>query len=445
MRLRPISQKDRAILKHLLTVTPLSVIGRGGTFLIYTVLANWFGVSAGMDFLYYHWGVAAFTVEVLSAASAYSVLVPTLAEERAAGHAAVNRCLQAIFPVYLVGLPVVCVGVAGISYLISLLFLPPPQLPTITIFGVIGGLAVFTMCASIRWLLKAVLDAYQRFNLPVILQGARVPVVIGIVYALKPSIGAYSIVLGLIGGEIFQAAVMWAVCAYALRIRGLLNVLRFGYKWRAYGRAKRFFRKCFLMMGAAIADGVNPVVDRGMAGTLASGSVSKLDYALKICAVPESLAGMLYPVLLSHWSELSAGDDLKPLRQSVWKGVIVIVLLMGGILAGFFFFAGTTIRLLYGHGVMSDTELGHIASLFRIYLVGMLPRLVSRLLVRAHLAIQNVRFIFSMTLIRTVVNPILNLIFMRFWGLNGIALATAIPSFPIAIYIGLNFWFASRR
>ena len=40
--------------------------------------------------------------------------------------------------------------------------------------------------------------------------------------------------------------------------------------------AKRFLNQTFMMMGAAISDGLNPVVDRGMASSLGPSSVSKI-------------------------------------------------------------------------------------------------------------------------------------------------------------------------
>ena len=92
-----VSPTEASILKNVLIVAPLSLIGRAGTFLIYVVLANWFGDTAEMDFIYYYWGIAVFLIELLSAASAYSVLVPLLAEARAKGETEAQHCVQSIF------------------------------------------------------------------------------------------------------------------------------------------------------------------------------------------------------------------------------------------------------------------------------------------------------------------------------------------------------------
>ena len=86
-----------SLLKNVLIITPLSLIGRAGTLLIYVVLANWFGDPAEMDFIYYYWGISVFLIDLLSAASAYSVLVPMLAEARAKGETEAHRCVQSIF------------------------------------------------------------------------------------------------------------------------------------------------------------------------------------------------------------------------------------------------------------------------------------------------------------------------------------------------------------
>ena len=439
------SSTDRAILKNIAIITPLSLIGRAGTLLIYGVLATWFGINQWMDFLYYHWGIAIFLSEVLSSASAYSVLIPMLAAERSKSHDDANACLKAIFSIYLVCMPIVCCVLAALSYFVSLFFLTQPNLTVKGVVGIVGGFGLLTMSTSIRWLFKAVLDAYQCFHLPAIMQGLRVPVVIGLIYVLKQPLGIYSIVWALIAGELLQVGILFGVCRFSLKMYGLFDVANLRHNWQTYTKIKQFLRKCALLMGAAVSAGLNPVVDRGMGTTLGGGAVSKLDYAFKLCAIPESVTGVIFPVLLSHWSALSADANVKLLRQSVWKGIIVTVACVGPLILAFYYFRATIVALVYGHGVIAETALHHVSSLFGIYLIGTLPRLVSRLLIRAHLALQNVKFVFSATLIRTIFNPFLNLIFMKFWGLDGIALSTVLLSVPVTAYIGIAFWIVSQR
>ena len=59
-----------------------------------------------MDFIYYYWGIAGFLIELLSAASAYSVLVPLLAKARAKGETEAQQCVQSIFSHYIMTMPV---------------------------------------------------------------------------------------------------------------------------------------------------------------------------------------------------------------------------------------------------------------------------------------------------------------------------------------------------
>ena len=440
-----ISAIHQSILKNLLIVTPVSLLSRGGMLLIYTVLANWFGVNPEMDFLYYYWGIAIFLIQILSSASAYSVLIPLLAEERAKSHDDANVCLRAIFSVYLIGMTSICCVLFAICYTVSSLFLPRPNITGSAATVIVLGLAVFTISASIRWLFKAVLDAYQRFSLPAIVQALAVPAVIGLIYALKQPIGLISVVFALIIGELLQVVTLFIVCRYSLKLKRLLNFVNAQSHWQAYSKTKRFIKQYFLMMGTAISAGANPVVDRGMSSSLSAGSVSKLDYAFKLCAIPETVTGVIMPVLLSHWSAISADANVQFLRQSVWKGVLATVVVMAPLICGFYYYRIAIVDLLYGHGAMTEPERLHVASLLGIYLIGTLPRLISRLLIRAHLSLQNVTFVFSATLIRTAFNPILNLIFMKRWGLEGIALSTTLLSFPSMIYIGIAFWIVSHR
>ena len=438
------SQTEPSILKNILVVTPLSLIGRAGTLLIYIALANWFGDPVEMDFIYYYWGISVFLIEILSAASAYSVLVPLLAEARMKGETEAQRCVQSIFARYIITMPWLCCLLVAISYVISQRFLPNTGLtPTIT-FSIVCGFLCLAIITSIRWMLKAVLDTYQAFQLPLILQALRAAIVIGTIYVCKPSLTWLSIPLALILGELFQVVVLFPRCCAILNLR--VQQLKFNLQETPY--TKQFLPQCLLMIGAAISDGLNPVVDRAMASTLGTSSVSKLDYALRLCAIPETLTGVTLPVLLSHWAKISSAEQPEnnqtQFQRSVWQGVVILLVLMIPFLTGFYLFRGNIVSVLYGHGELSEAGQLHIGSLLGIYLIGMLPRLMSRLLIRAHLARQAHGSVVTATLIRLVLNPFLNWFLMQYWGLEGIAWSTALLSYPIFAYIAIAFWRAEQ-
>ena len=440
-----VSESQASLLKNVLIITPLSLVGRMGTFLIYVVLANWFGAPAEMDFIYYYWGIAVFLIELLSAASAYSVLVPMLAEARAKSETEARRCVQSIFSRYIVFMPGLCCVLVFVSWVVSHPFLPSTGLSLATTIGLVCGFLCFTIIAAARWMLKAILDTYQAFHLPVIVQGLRALLVIGAIYLCQPFLTWFSIPLALIIGELFQLIVLFWRCCVVLNV----SVLHLKPSWQTTPYTTQFLRQCLLMMGAAISDGLNPVVDRGMASSLGASSVSKLDYALRLCAIPETLTGVTLPVLLSHWAKISSTDSQSEkapiangtqLQRSVWQSIVVLLILMVPFLMCLYLFRVDLVKVLYGHGELSEAGQLHIASLLGIYLLGMLPRLISRLLIRAHLARQAHRTVVTATLIRLILNPFLNWFFMQYWGLEGIAWSTALLSYPILVYIAFMFW-----
>lgn len=439
------SSPQTSLLKNVLIITPLSLIGRAGTFLIYIALANWFGDPVEMDFIYYYWGISIFLIELLSAASAYSVLVPLLAEARTKGETEAQRCVQSIFSRYILLMPGICCLLVTLSWAISQSFLPNAGLTPSTIAGIICGFFCFAVISAFRWMFKGILDTYQAFHLPVIVQGLRAVVVIGIIYFCKPYLTWFSIPLALIIGEFFQVVILFRRCCDTLN----LSARHLKFDWQPTTYTTQFMKQCLLMMGAAVSDGLNPVVDRGMASTLGASSVSKLDYALRLCAIPETLTGVTLPVLLSHWARISSNDQQSgdgsrrnstQLQRSVWQSVVILLILMVPFLIGFYLFRSDIVSLLYGHGKLSEAGQSHIASLLGIYLLGMLPRLISRLLIRAHLARKAHRTVATATLIRLILNPFLNWFLMQYWGLEGIAWSTTLLSYPILGYIAFAFW-----
>ena len=233
-------QTEPSVLKNVLIVAPLSLIGRAGTFLIYVVLANWFGDTAEMDFIYYYWGIAVFLIELLSAASAYSVLVPLLAEARAKGETEAQRCVQSIFSLYITIMPGLCCLLVGISWTVSQLFFPSAGLASSTTIGIVCGFLIFAIVSAVRWMFKAVLDTYQAFQLPVIVQGIRAVLVIGAIYLLKPLLAWLSVPFALILGEIFQVFILFPRCCSVLNLR--VRDLKIGWQDTQY--TKSFLQQC---------------------------------------------------------------------------------------------------------------------------------------------------------------------------------------------------------
>ena len=199
--------------------------------------------------------LAVFLIELLSAASAYSVLVPLLAEARAKGETEAQRCVQSISALYITLMPGLCCLLVGISWAVSQFFFPGAGLtPSITI-GIVCGFLIFAIVSAERWILKAILDTYQAFQLPVIVQGIRAVLVIGTIYLFKPVMAWLSIPLALILGELFQVLILFPRCCAVLNLR----VRDLKIDWQETPYIKSFLRQCILMMGAAIADGLNPV------------------------------------------------------------------------------------------------------------------------------------------------------------------------------------------
>ena len=436
------TQSQGSLLKNILLITPLSLIARVGTFLIYVALANWFGDTAEMDFIYYYWGIAEFLISLLSGATAYSVLVPLLAEAREKGQNEAQRCVQSIFSRYIILMPALSGIIGAVSWGISQFFFPNVGLTVTTTIGIICGFLCLTIISSVRWILKAILDTYQAFYIPVIGHALRAVLVIAVMYLCKPYINWFCIPIALVIGELFLTIVLFQRCVAVLNmpIRSFFSGTRNLTETSEIPYTKQFLRQCLVMAGAAISTGMNPVVDRGMASSLGPSSVSKLDYSLRLCAIPETITGVTFPVLLSHWAKISSSENAQKLQQSVWRGILAVIVLMTPLLLGFYIFRSDIVSILFGRGKLSVTGQMHIASLLGIYLIGILPRLISRLLVRAHLAQQNHLTVLTTTLIRLTLNPALNWIFMRYWGLEGIAWSTALLSYPICAFIAFEFW-----
>ena len=116
-------------------------------------------------------------------------------------------------------MPWLCCLLVGISWAVSQRFLPNAGLPPVTAIGIVCGFLCFAMIASIRSMLKARLDTYQAFRVPVIVQGLRGVLVIGTIYLFKSPLTWFSIPLALILGELFQVVVLFPRCCAVLNLQ----------------------------------------------------------------------------------------------------------------------------------------------------------------------------------------------------------------------------------
>ena len=239
------------------------------------------------------------------------------------------------------------------------------------------------------------------------------------------SLGAGFLVIGLLGGTLVQGALY----GWALRSRGLPLMA-----WtvpsqltsatrESLGRVKAQYLPA---VAGAVLMSATSVIDQTMAAWLPSGSVSALGFGTKLSAVMMSVGSVaLSTTLLPHLSELVARRQWKALRVLEQRVALIILLATVPVTIACIVAAEPIVRLLFERGAFTGAETVTVAKVQSAYLLQLPVHLLGILYVRLISALEANRLLTIGSAVSLVVNILLNVLFMRWFGVTGIALSTA--------------------
>jgi putative peptidoglycan lipid II flippase len=288
---------------------------------------------------------------------------------------------------------------------------------------------------SLRTLWGAVLNVGERFALMSAVVGLT-PAITGTLLLVMPGLGVYALVVGFTVGPMLEVLIL----GIALKREGVSLRPR----WNGYHKdLHRVVNQWWPMIAGAVLMASSAVVDQIMAAALEPGSVSALEYGNRLVGVVTGMGSTALGVaVVPYFSQLAANGQWTSLRNVVRQWLRLSWIVSVPVVIVLAVFSEKIVQFVFQRGAFSadDTQLVSDVQFFLalqipFYVAGMiLVRLVSALKANQALAWISVS--------NTVINVVLNLLFMRIWGLSGIALATS------CMYAGsffLLWWYVSRR
>lgn len=180
------------------------------------------------------------------------------------------------------------------------------------------------------------------------------------------------------------------------------------------------------VVGLAIFQ-INSIVDNKLASHLAEGSISALQYAIRLFQLPlglfvVSVGSVILPKLAAHAAQKDAQSFAQTLRESAKFSLFILL----PATAGLFALAQPIIQLLFEHGnfTTEDTRLTVYALVN--YLPGLIGYGLAYLLTRAFYALQDTRTPLLIGAITVALNVALDYILVGPMGVGGLALATSV-------------------
>lgn len=183
-----------------------------------------------------------------------------------------------------------------------------------------------------------------------------------------------------------------------------------------------------VLIGVAVNQ-VNVMVDRTLASTLETGSISALNYANKLngfvtAIFITSIASVIYPKL----SKLSSENDKEKFSKSAVQSINSIILLVIPISVGAIVLSTPIVELLFQRGEFDARATNMTANALIMYSIGMVAFGLRDILGKVFYSLKDTKTPMKNGVIAMLMNIVLNIILVKYLKLAGLALATSISS-----------------
>lgn len=410
----------------------MHIVFRGGEALLPLLLAAWFGRSDATDVYYFAWAVFAFAGSLVFSAYVDSAVIPIIAEvkletpkewPRVTGSLLANTlCISGALALFvgLFALGWFRYRYEGASFALSAAMVP--------------AFSAYLVALTTKTFFVAILNSEHRFFAFPVASFLGTIVTISLIWALRGSLGVLAVPLGSLGGELTAVAVLMTILFGMLKLKMKLTLER-------PEPVKRFARLVAYDVAGGAVTRINPVLDQlmaGLAGVVGGGTLLRLTGDVSSLGTSLVQASLL-SVLLSHLSDDFAARDYAKFRETVVRALVYVCGILVVVSALLFLVRGPLLRIVFLRGDMDAEGVERMVRIFPYHLLGLAPFGALLVLARAHVAMKNTSIMIGMGILNAGLNAVLNVLFLRIMGLEGIALATSCMHLCVAIVFWRRF------
>jgi len=422
----------RSLVKTSLLLLPMHVVFRGGEALLPLLLAMWFGRSDATDVYYFAWAVFALAGSLVFSAYVDSAVIPVMAEVRLETPKEWSRVTGSLLAHTLafasalaVGVGLLALGWFRFRYSGTAFQLAATMVPLFSLYLV---------SLTVKTFFVAILNSEHRFFAFPVASFIGTVVTIALIAMLRGSLGILAVPLASLSGELVAIGFLAYTLFGALELRMKLTFDR-------PDAVKKFARLVAYDVAGGAVTRVNPVLDQlmaGLAGVVGGGTL--LRYSYDVSSLPTSLVqASLLSVLLSHLSEDFAARDYVKLRQTVIRALLYVCGILVVVSVLLYLVRTPLLRFVFLRGDMDADGVDRMARIFPYHLLGLAPFGALLVLARAHVAMKNTSIMLGMGVLNAGLNAVLNVLFLRLIGLEGIALATSCMHLAVALVFWVRF------
>lgn len=410
----------------------MHVVFRAGDAMLPILLAMWFGRNDATDVYYFAWAVFALAGSLIFSAYVDSAIIPVIAEVKITAPREWPRVTGSLLAHTLalsfalaLGVGLLALGWFRFRYAGSSFQLAATMVPLFS---------AYLVALTIKTFFVAILNSEHRYFAFPVASFIGTVVTISLIATLRGSLGVLAVPLASLCGELSAIGFLAYVIFGALKLRMKLTFER-------PEAVKKFARLVAYDVAGGAVTRINPVLDQlmaGLAGVVGGGTLLRL--SSDVSSVPTSLVqASLLSVLLSHLSEDFASRDYAKMRHTVIRALVYVCGILVIASALLYLARMPLLRFVFLRGDMDAEGVERMARVFPYHLVGLAPFGALLVLARAHVAMKNTSIMLGMGVMNAGLNALLNVVFLRLIGLEGIALATSMTHLAVAVVFWLRF------
>ena len=418
-RTAPLKSVHKQIFRALLTLSSAALLTRVFGMLNQIVVTRHFGAGAAMDAYFVASTLPILMANLLSTSIEGSV-IPVYARIRLQGKEQASILFSTLLNLLLLG--TIVLTLVMLTFRNQLIYLSAPALDPFRA-ALAVSLAPFIFPAllliGVINFLQCILNAEGQFGWPAYAD-LLVPLTTAIlVLTLGRSEGIVILCIGTLAGLCLQ------ICVVILRARraGLVYRLSMNLRNPAIGA---ILMVAWTAPFSILISQASPLVDQMFASSLSAGSISALNYSLKLVSV---FTGVIFVAVgraaLPYLSRQTSINDMKAFKETLhfylWAIGIGTTVLAALVLV----LAHPLVQILFQRGAFTAEYTNRTASTLVGFVVGLTPMALGFLLAVAFTALRKNRLLLVTTIFSVIANAIFDYIFARLWQSTGIALATS--------------------
>ena len=197
---------------------------------------------------------------------------------------------------------------------------------------------------------------------------------------------------------------------------------------------RRFFKNLVPVLSSSGAQQINLFISQAIASFI-PGAISTLAYAERLYQLPLSLLGTtIGTVLLPSLSQKYSSKDHKSVYELQNNAIKLAMLFTLPATLGLSLFAHPIVHLIYERGKFLEHDTDSTAMVLVFFTRGLPAFVLLKILTQIFYANLDTKNPFKITLYSMLLNTILNLLLIQFYGINGIAIGSSVTAW-LTFYI----------